>query len=147
MSTARTTPAQKPRGLIRSSTFPFFSVGIVILKYSFARIYHTSLSCRCHLSLPKIVVIEAAQPRPGVGEAIVHFGAGLKARRKPHCRHACWRNEGRSHRAGGHSRSAGASVAEAHYGFVRGRTGGAVVAVDSHSGADGGWCGCVALTS
>src|SRR5579863_10323904 len=45
MSTARTTPAQKPRGRTRSRTFPFFSVavGIIILRYSFYRIYHTSL--------------------------------------------------------------------------------------------------------
>jgi hypothetical protein len=31
MSTARTTPAQKPRGLTLSNTFPFVAVGIVIL--------------------------------------------------------------------------------------------------------------------
>src|SRR5258708_40281149 len=43
ISTARTTPAQKPRGRTLSRTFPL-SVGIVILMSSFRRLYHTSLT-------------------------------------------------------------------------------------------------------
>src|SRR5712672_4227247 len=42
MSTARTTPAQKPRGRTLSKTFPV-SVCIIILMNSFRRLYHTSL--------------------------------------------------------------------------------------------------------
>src|SRR5260370_38339988 len=41
MSTARTTPAQKPRGLTLSKTFPLVAVCIVILVYGFRRLYHT----------------------------------------------------------------------------------------------------------
>src|SRR4029077_20489042 len=42
MSTARTTPAQKPRGRTLSKTFPL-SVCIIILMNSFRRLYHTLL--------------------------------------------------------------------------------------------------------
>src|SRR5712671_5376842 len=42
MSTARTTPAQKPRGRTLSKIFPV-SVCIIILISSFRRLYHTSL--------------------------------------------------------------------------------------------------------
>src|SRR6266852_2256749 len=42
MSTARTTPAQKPRGRTLSKIFPL-SVCIIILMNSFRRLYHTSL--------------------------------------------------------------------------------------------------------
>src|ERR1700736_6422312 len=41
MSTARTTPAQNPRGPIRSNTFPLLSVCIVTLIDSFRSFYHT----------------------------------------------------------------------------------------------------------
>src|ERR1700675_3664398 len=41
MSTARNTPAQNPRGLTLSNTFPFVSVCIVILMSGFRRLYHT----------------------------------------------------------------------------------------------------------
>src|SRR5579859_2789101 len=41
MSTARTTPAQNPRGPIRSNTFPLLTVSIVTLMYSFRSLYHT----------------------------------------------------------------------------------------------------------
>src|ERR1700676_2678780 len=46
MSTARTTPAQNPRGLTLSNTFPFVSVCIVILMSGFRRLYHTSRTGR-----------------------------------------------------------------------------------------------------
>src|SRR5256885_17264029 len=41
MSTARTTPAQKPRGRTRRSTFPLVSVGIFFLSQWFIKLYHT----------------------------------------------------------------------------------------------------------
>src|SRR5579863_2949370 len=41
MSTARTTPAQNPRGPIRSNTFPLLTVSIVTLIDSFRSLYHT----------------------------------------------------------------------------------------------------------
>src|SRR5690349_14922664 len=42
MSTARTTPAQNPRGRTLSNTFPFVPVCIVILIRYFRTLYHTS---------------------------------------------------------------------------------------------------------
>src|SRR5262249_53698566 len=63
MSTARTTPAQNPRGLTLSSTFPFVSFCIAILKCNSQTLYHTSHSARVHVFRDWKYVMRGAEIR------------------------------------------------------------------------------------